>query len=528
MTYDPTALILSDPDKARCEMSLYEFVKYAWPQLHPSTALTEGWVLEVMCEHLQAVTDGQITRLLINVPPGTAKSMLVSVFWPAWEWGPRGMSNMQYIGASYDKRLSTRDMMYMRDLVSSKWYQDRWPIEWKDDDRGKEKYSNTKRGFRYATSTGAGLTGWRGQRFIIDDPHSVLLAESDAERSTARFWFTETTPTRFTDPKRPVYVVIMQRLHSEDISGIIIEGLMEDQDWTVLILPMEFEPKYAAYSPVMSPYGRHWMKRVKDDGDPCPYFIPASKQDDESRLLYLQDPRTEQDELLFPERFSKKSVDDLKVQLMLEGGDFATACQLQQRPVPREGGMFKIDKIQLIDASLEGATIRGWDLAASKDKTSPWTIGAKLTLTHDGRICIDHVVRIRGDADEVRSTILITAQADSADVPQDIPQDPGQAGKAQVAQFAKDLQGFDCRFSPESGSKEQRAEPLAAQCNAGNLCMVRGPWNDMVLAELGLFPGSKFKDIVDALSRAYHGLLKDMADPVSLFGPRLILPDDAY
>ncbi len=432
---------------------------------------------------------------------------------------------MQYIGSSYDKRLSTRDMMNMRDLVSSEWFQDRWPIEWKEDDRGKEKYSNLDRGFRYATSTGAGLTGWRGQRFIIDDPHSVALAESDVERAAARFWFTETTPTRFTDPQNPVYVVIMQRLHSSDISGLIIDGLMEEQDWTVLILPMEFEPKYASWTPVPNNTRPKWMKRVKDDGDPCPYFVPAKPHAEGARLLYLQDPRTEQNQLLFPERYPQYSVDQLKVQLMLDGGEYAVACQLQQRPVPREGGMFHVDQIQLVDAPLEGQTVRGWDLAASKDKTSPWTVGAKLTLAHDGRLCIEHAIRLRGDPNEVRSTVLLTAQADGPDVPQDIPQDPGQAGKAQVTQFAKDLQGFDVRFSLESGDKEQRAEPFAAQVNAGNVCMVKGPHTAMILAELGLFPGSTFKDITDALSRAYHSILKDLTDPVSLFGPRLLMPE---
>jgi predicted phage terminase large subunit-like protein len=526
MAQDHFAQILKNPSRARCELSLYEFVKQAWHVLHPTTPMTEGWCLKTMCEHLQAVTEGHITRLLINVPPGTAKSMLTSVFWPAWEWGPRGKPGMQYIGSSYDKRLSTRDMLHMRDLVSSPWFQDRWPIKWKDDDRGKEKYSNTERGFRYAGSTGGALTGWRGQRIIVDDPHSVALAESDAERSTARFWFTETTPTRFTDPQHPVYVIIMQRLHSADISGLIIDGLMEEQDWTVLILPMEFEPKYKSWTSVPSTHGApKWMKRHKDEGDPCPYFSESTQDDPDARLLYPQDPRTEQDELLFPERYPQDAVDQLKVQLMLDGGEYAVACQLQQRPVPREGGMFRIEQITMVDSPLEGQTVRGWDLAASKDKSSPWTVGARLTLCHDGRLCIDHVTRLRGDPHQVRSAVLTTAQLDGTEVPQDIPQDPGQAGKAQVTQFAKDLHGFECRFSPETGDKEQRAEPFAAQVNAGNVVMAKGTWNAMVLAELGLFPGSTFKDITDALSRAYHSILKDLTDPVSLFGPRLLMPE---
>lgn len=525
MRSDLQRRFLNEPDKLHAELSLYEFTKQAWHVLHPSTPFVEGWAVGAVAEHLQAVTEGDIDRLLINIPPGCTKSMMANVMWPSWEWGPFGLSDMQYINASYDKRLAVRDMMHTRDLVSSEWYQARWPLDWKDDDRGKEKFSNTNRGFRYATSVGGGLTGWRGQRFIIDDPHSVQLAESDAERSTARFWFTETTPTRFTDPKKPVYVIIMQRLHAGDISGVVIDKLLEEQGWTHLCLPMEFDTTYRSYSVVKPRHHKgelERVKRIKDEGDVLHRYVPAKKSDKDALELYPQDPRTEQGELLWPERYDEDAVHNLKVQLTVEGGQYAVAGQLQQRPVPREGGMFKPDRITLVDEPIEGTTVRGWDLAASKDKTSPWTVGAKLILGYDGRLCIAACRRERGDADEVRSAIRATAVADGYEVRQSIPQDPGQAGKAQVAQFVKDLHGYDCHFSPESGDKEQRAEPFAAQVNAGNVCMVRGPWNDTLLAEMRLFPGSDFKDQIDALSRAYHLLLQDVDDPISLFGPILI------
>lgn len=523
--------LLANPAKAKCELSLYEFVKRAWHTLHPSTAFVEGWAVGAVAEHLQAVTEGDIDRLLINIPPGCTKSMLANVFWPSWEWGPFGMPDMQYINASYDKRLAVRDMVNTRDLISSEWYQERWPLKWKEDDRGKEKFSNDQRGFRYAASVGSGLTGWRGQRFIIDDPHSVEEAESDTERAHARFWFTETTPTRFTDPKKPVYVVIMQRLHVEDISGMIVESLVEEQGWTHLCLPMEFESKYRTYTSVKPRHHKakaERMRRVKDEGDPLAYWVP----DDLGARVYAQDPRTEEDELLWPERYDAEAVRQLKVQMMVDGGEYAVAGQLAQRPVPRSGGMFKRERANFIDAPFEGVTIRGWDLAATKDRDgrgrktkSAWTVGLKMTLAHDGRISIDDVVRIRGDSDEVRQLARSTAEADGYHVAISTPQDPGQSGKAQVADYAKILHGFDCRFSLESGEKEMRADPISAQWNAGNCYLVRAPWNDAFLAEIGLFPGSTWKDQVDALSRAYAEHLKDVHDPISLFGPRLLMPD---
>lgn len=508
--------ILADPQRARAELSLYEFEKQAWHVLHPSTPFVEGWAVGATCEHLQAVTDGQIDRLVINVPPGCTKSMTANVMWPSWEWGPRGMPHNQFINASYDKRLSVRDMMHTRDLVSSEWYQHRWPITFKDDDRGKEKFSNTQQGFRYAASVGSGLTGWRGQRFIIDDPHSVQMAESDAERAEAAFWFLEVTPTRFTDPKRPVYVIIMQRLHEDDISGIVLNHLLE-QGWVHLCLPMRFEPKYRSYSqvePMHHEAKAERRRRVKDEGDPVPYWV----DDPQGERVYAQDPRTKQGELLWPERYDEPSVKALETQLTTKGGNYAVACQLDQRPVPREGGLFKPGRITLVDAPIEGVVIRGWDLAATKKKRSPYTVGAKLILGYDGRLCIADMRRFREETDEVRALIAATVQADGYETVQSIPQDPGQAGKAQVLQFARDLHGYDVRFSPESGDKETRAEPFATQVNAGNVCMVRAPWNDVLLAELGLFPGSTYKDQVDALSRAYHEHLKDVDDDSSVLG----------
>lgn len=529
-----TKRFYTEPDVMHAELSLYEFTRQAWHVLHPATPFVEGWAVGCVAEHLQAVTEGDIDKLLVNIPPGCTKSMLANVMWPTWEWGPFGLASMQYINASYDKRLAVRDMMHTRDLISSEWFQERWPLEFKDDDRGKEKFANTSRGFRYATSVGGGLTGWRGQRFIIDDPHSVQLAESEAERGSAKFWFTETTPTRFTDPKKPVYVIIMQRLHVEDISGVVIESLMEKQGWTHLVLPMEAEKKYFCYTSVKP---RHMgkdvkpkrVKRVKEEGDPLPFYVKAKASDPGAKLMYLQDPRTEEGELLWPERYDREAVRVLKAQLMVAGGEYAVAGQLQQRPIPRSGGMFKTDKIRYADdlpQGVDGRRVRGWDLAATDDDRAAWTVGALLMLDWDGGLWIEDVVRIRGEAEEVEALIKATAERDGYDTIISIPQDPGQAGKTQTKGFARDLHGYDVRFSLESGDKEVRAIPFAAQVNVGNVRMLRAEWNGPLMAELGLFPGSTFKDQVDALSRAYGEHLKEVDDPVAVFGAKLITPDD--
>jgi len=501
---------LRELERIRCEESLYEFIRCAWHTIHPGTPFEGGWAIQTMCRHLEAVTAGKINRLLINIPPGCTKSMLVNVFWPAWEWGPKGLAYHKFISTAHNKELPIRDMDYCRDVIKSEWFASNWPIEFKRSKDGKQEFANTHQGVRYAGSVGSKLTGRRGHRFIIDDPLTPGSAESDAERATASFWFTETVPTRFDDPKNPVMVIIMQRLHQQDTSGIVINKLWE-QGWVHLILPMEFEPEFRAYTPVPSPFGTpRRMRRVLEDGEPIARWVP----DPNGEVMYPQDPRTEDGELLWPERYDRQSVEDLKIQFRAEGGSYAEAAQLQQRPVPRGGGMFRRKDIAILDRAPECDVVcRGWDLAATKDGGA-YTVGLKLGRTREGQYVILDVDRFRGSAFEVEESIRRDADQDRC--PQSLPQDPGQAGKAQKCRLAAILDGHDVHFSLESGDKADRARPISAQSEAGNLAMVRAPWNDAFLAEASLFPNGNFLDQVDALSRAHHWIIANSGHSVAI------------
>ncbi len=505
------ALALLELERIRCEESLYEFIQSAWHTIHPGTPFEGGWAIETMCRHLEAVTNGEINRLLINVPPGCTKSMLVNVFWPAWEWGPKKKAHHKFISTAHNKELPIRDMDYCRDVIKSEWYRQFWKIEFKRSKDGKQEFANTEQGVRYAGSVGSKLTGRRGHRFIIDDPHSVASAESDAERHTAAFWFTETTPTRFDDPKNPVYVIIMQRLHEADVSGIVIKKLQE-QGWVHLCLPMEFEKDFRSHTVVPSPFGRgRRMRRVLKEGEPLPYYVP----DKTGKVMWPQDPRTDEGELLWEARYDRDSVEDLKIQFRAEGGSYAEAAQLQQRPVPRGGGMFKRKDWVFYDKAPECATVvRGWDLAATKDGHAAYTVGLKLGRTKAGAYVVLDVIRWRGTSFEVEEELLSCAERDRC--PQSIPQDPGQAGKSQKNNFAVLLDGHDIHFSPESGEKKDRARPIAAQHEAGNLGMVRASWNDALIAEGAMFPNGDFLDQIDALSRAHAWILAQKGPGLAL------------
>ena len=311
--------VLIDLDKAEAAESLVSFIRMAWSIVEPGQPYTHGWHIDAICEHLEAITDGHelddgtlYNRLLVNVPPGTMKSLITNVFWPAWEWGPCNMPHLRYVCAAHKvENLSARDSRRMRQLITSEWYQARWGelVKLAKDQNEKLNFVNSVGGFRIATAI-TSLTGIRGDRVIIDDPHSVDSAASETQRQTEVTTFLEAIPTRLNDPIRSSIVIIMQRLHEEDVSGIILDKQL---GYDHLMLPMEFDPARA---------------------------FPTK--------LGFIDPRTEAGELLFPERFPAEVVArDKRVM-----GPYATAGQFQQEPTPRGGGVIKREWWRLYEANV--------------------------------------------------------------------------------------------------------------------------------------------------------------------------------
>lgn len=465
MILDLSEADLLEIEREYCRRRLGHFIRRAWHVLEPGQPYVHGWHLDALCEHLEAVTSGQITRLLINIPPGTMKSMASAVFWPAWEWGPIGMPHVRMIGASHEEGLATRDNMKMRRLVQSEWFQSLWPTALVGDQNQKTYFENEATGWRQSCPVRS-MTGRRGDRVLWDDPHSVEDSHSDAKLEEANRVFRETLPTRLNNPDRSAIIVVMQRLSERDISGeILSKGLGYEH----LCLPMEWEAPRKATS------------------------------------IGFVDPRTEVGELLFPERFPREVIDrDKKVM-----GDYAVAGQLQQRPAPAKGGEFRPDMLGVVDAIPSGVVqwCRGWDLAATEG-AGDYTVGARLGRLQDGRFIVASVVREQFATHKRDALIKATADSDGmGQVVQSLPQDPGQAGKGQVLAFAALLLGHALHNSPETGDKVVRARPFASQVNAGNVVMLRAPWNDAFREELRTFPAGLHDDQVDAASRAFQGLL---------------------
>jgi predicted phage terminase large subunit-like protein len=505
---------LSDPKAAleeikaiESERKLIDFIRHGWEALEPGQPFVYGWAVEATCEHLQAVTDGEIRRLVINVPPGCTKSMTTSVFWPAWEWGPRNMPSNRYILAAHEQNLAIRDNVRSRDLMLNEWYQKYWGdnVQSKSDVNAKTYYENMKTGWRMASSVGSGLTGYRGDRIILDDPHSVKKADSDAFREDVLRWFSETLPTRLNKPSESAIVVIMQRVHERDVSGLI---LAEQLGYEHLMLPMEYEKERTCYTKIKPSYIKDAKLEKVSWNEHHKSWHPDQKGKEER---YKVDPRTEDGELLWKERFPLHSVEELQKAMRSWGGSYAEAGQLQQRPSPRGGGMFKRDDFVFVDKAPEGGqTVRGWDLAGTdkkSNKKAAYSVGLKMRFVN-GSIYIMDVDRKQVSPSGVEKMIKFNAAKDGMTVTHDLPQDPGQAGKAQKLAIGKILHGYKFVFSPETGSKEDRATPLAAQSEIGNVYLVRGAWNDGFLSEAELFPNGQFKDQVDAASRAYAFLLR--------------------
>ena len=300
-------------DKEACEESLTAFIKAAWHIVEPGQPYVHGWHIDAICEHLEAVTNGEITRLLINVPPGMMKSLTVSVFWPCWEL--IRAPHLRYVCASHSQTLAIRDNLKARRLVSSEWYQSRWGkiVRLTSDQNAKTKWETAATGCREAVAAG-GITGIRGDRVIIDDANSVESAGSDLMRKGVQDWFLEAVPLRLNNPASSAIIVIEQRLHEDDISGTIINKSL---GYDHLCLPMEFEC---------------WRKPLKT-------------------AIGFQDPRTEECELLFPERFPEEVVErDKRVM-----GPYAVSGQFQQSPSPRGGGIIRRDWWQIWDAETAAA-----------------------------------------------------------------------------------------------------------------------------------------------------------------------------
>ena len=506
--------------RARAKASLVSFVKDAWHVLEPGRRYVHGWLVEAICEHLEAVTAGLINRLMINVPPGSAKSLLVSVFWPAWEWGPKGHTSYRYLSSSFAESAVIRDVRKMRALVMSDWYQRHWPhVELIR--QGELSIENSLTGVRDGVAFGS-LTSRRGDRLILDDPHSVEKAESQIDREKATRRFRESAVNRLNDQVKSAIVVIMQRLHEADISGVIQESM---PDYCQLVLPMEYEAS------------RH-----------CETEIGFS------------DPRSKDGELLFPERFPAETVANLKRDME----KYAYAGQYQQRPAPRGGGIFPYNGWELwskkvaVTYGRNESQFPDFDLIiASLDPAygerqehdfSAFIIMGTWSNHHGIQQCMlmsawqkrlpisELVTEVVRSCRKLKvDRLLIESKGSGKSVVQELRRltngemfgitelDPGAYDKVSRAHAFSHLWGEE----QANGDVRKSVMWVPAQTQEGGAVWPRD-WAELVMAQAASFPKAKHDDFVDALVQALkfirdRGMLKrsdevQMEEYVELMG----------
>lgn len=440
---------------ARCRDSFLEFCI----EVLKLEGLAPAAHHRLLIQHLQDVADGKIKKLMIFMPPGSAKSKYTSELFPAWFMARQ--PGEPVIGASHTGRLalrfSGRVQRYIRAFSSILGYDLA--------SEAKERWENTYGAEYLAAGVGGALPGYRAKILICDDPFAGREdAESENTRNGIWDWWNGDVPPRL---KPDAGIILMhQRWHEDDLAARL--QATEPREWVVLNIP-------AVAVDHNDPLGRQIGEPLWAD-DAYGYG---------KMILRVRDD------------------------LMRRGALREWESQYQQNPRPIEGALFKTSKIAVIDVPphLRGAHIcRGWDLAATRKigtNDPDWTVGVKLARMPSGLFVVLDVARLRGGPDEVDTVIRNTADQDGPGVHISIPQDPGQAGKSQVLAFTRLLSGHRLTSSVETGDKATRAAPTISQVNGGNFAIVAAGWNRAFLDELGAFPSGAKDDQVDALSRAF-------------------------
>lgn len=406
--------------------------------------------LEFIKSQIGKVTKGEIKRLILSVPPRHGKSELVTVRYSAWsiETNPE----KRVIIGAYNQTLANKFSRKIRRIVESR-------IPLNKERTAVEDWETLKGGGCRAVGVGGGITGQGGNLIIIDDPvKNREEANSETYREKVWDWYKDDLYTRC-EPDASI-ILIMTRWHDDDLAGRIL-GSDDGSNWTLINLPA-----------------------LAEDND----------------LLGRQPGAA-----LCPDRYDEKELASIHTVM---GNSFYALYQ--GRPLPAEGGLFKRHWFagKIIKSIPEGTRfVRHWDLAATKDAGAARTAGVKIGKMPDGKFVVASVIAEQEEGATVRRIIKSTAELDGKSVMISLPQDPGQAGKVQAQDMIAMLAGWNVKAEPETGDKVTRAEPFAAQCEAGNVFLLEDDWNSSYVNELCAFPQNKFKDRVDASSGAFARLV---------------------
>ena len=477
--------------KVLTKNNLFFFIIYFW-DTYSEDGFVPNWHIKYICEELEKVArrvadqKDKLHDLVINIPPGSTKTAMVSIFFPVWCWV--NWYTLRFITTSHSDPLSLESAEYSRDIIRSDKFKAMFPeLDIKQDKDTKSNFRVVRKeqfsagraartksgGGRVSTSVGSRITGFHAHIIIADDLIDPKRAFSEVGIKTANDYMDQTLSTRKTDKNSSVTILIMQRLHQNDPAGHLLAK--KNKKVLHICLPGEIRN-----------YG-------------------GQLQPKSLKQFYKND-------LLDPVRMPWKVLDGMEVDL----GQYGYAGQVGQSPTPPSGSMFKVDKLQIIETLPSPvnfvATIRYWDKAGSQG-AGAFTAGVKMSKLANGRFVISDVVKGQWSTENREAKILSTSESDrmqKESFKQEphiyMEQEPGSGGKESVENSIRNLSGFMAFPDHPTGSKVFRADPFSVQVNNGNVMLLRGDWNHAYIEELRFFPFGTYKDQVDASSGAFAKL----------------------
>lgn len=458
-----------------CRESFYEFVKEWWDTVVQEKPIW-NWHIRYICKRLQRYAErvfkgkARESDFVLNVPPGTTKSLLCSVFFPAWVW--TRMPSAKFLGVSYSHTLAQDLSSKTRDVVKSDKYRACFPsVKIRDDQDAKAYFKNTDGGVRYAAGVDGTVTGFHFHFIVIDDPLNPNQSHSPVEVAKANRWIKSTLSSRKIDKRVSVTILVMQRLHEEDPTA-------------------QFVRKGKIVSHVRLP------AQVEDT--PLPSFLAKRYR---KGLL---------DAIRLSAKVLKETEEDM--------GAMAYSAQYRQQPVPPGGGMFVVRRLKMGHPPDKFKRIaRCWDKAGTTagEDWGAFTVGVKLAMDFDGRVWVLDVIRVQMDSFEREKLIRRTAENDGKRCIVVLEQEGGSGGKESAENTVRSLVGFRVRtvtVGQGKGNKERRADPFSTQVNGGNVVLNlegRDTWHGPFREELKYFPKGKYSDQVDAASGAFNVVIKN-------------------
>lgn len=436
---------------------LSSFAAKSFSTVNPGSELVPNWHINLICEALMACSRAEITRLIINLPPRMLKSQIVSVAWPAWLLGQNPSERI--IVASYSSALAIKHSMDSRRLLQSQWYGELYPwTRLLDGQNEKHRFSTTALGYRMATSVGGTITGDGGNFLILDDPLNPRQANSRNIRNSVNNWVGQIFMSRLDDKKKGVVVLVMQRLHEDDVTGFLLR--QHRSRWKLLALPALAENDLE-----IELGNRKWhMQR----GQPLQH-----------------------------EREDKALLDNLRQEL----GSRVFAAQYQQSPVADgNNGFFRQSWWRRYRIPpLDGLIIHSWDTAIKTGQEHDYSVVTIWRLTERGEAYLLHLWRGRAEYPDLRRQIMALAEQFP---PTGLLLEDKGSGQGLLQELRRDTNLPLIAISPRE-DKITRAAQASVMAEGGRIFLPEeAEWLADFEAELANFPNGTHDDQVDSLSQA--------------------------